>query len=162
MTTNTYHRWLVLFGPCTLHDSSVHPLSKRVLYDNGRLGSRVCRTLAAAHVKLKPFLCLLCVLGMFHQRHVVSEQQVGWPGVIVVEGEEASCESFVKTLRGWRWKHLAVRGEELVRVRDGFTVDEERRLPQPLQELGEKEGVSALAKRCREAGLEELFSTLLR
>lgn len=131
-------------------------------HGNGRLVSRVCGKIAAALVKLRSILCLPCILGILHQWRVFSDQQVGWPGVIVVEGEEASCESFVKTLRGWRWKHLAVRGEELVRVRDGFTVDEERRLPQPLQELGEKEGVSALAKRCREAGLEELFSTLLR
>ncbi|CAN0035536.1 unnamed protein product [Ectocarpus fasciculatus] len=42
---------------------------------------------------------------------------VGWPGVIVVEGEEGSCEDFVSTLRGWRWKHLAVRGEEKVESR---------------------------------------------
>lgn len=88
--------------------------------------------------------------------------QVGWPGVIVVEGEETSCEDFVKTLRGWRWKHLAVRGEETVRVPGGSTVDEERLLPRHFEELGEKEGVSALAQRCRDAGLGELFATLLR
>lgn len=82
--------------------------------------------------------------------------------MIVVEGEEASCEDFVCTLRGWRWKHLAVRGEETVRVPDGRTLDQERLLPLPLEELGEKDGVSALAKRCRETGLSELFSTLLR
>ncbi|CAM9696940.1 unnamed protein product [Ectocarpus sp. 13 AM-2016] len=88
--------------------------------------------------------------------------KVGWPGVIVVEGEEGSCEDFVSTLRGWRWKHLAVRGEEKVRVPNGRTLDQERRLPALLIELGEKEGVSVLAKHCREAGLGELFSTLLR
>eukprot|EP00752_Nemacystus_decipiens_P011745 g10422.t1 len=88
--------------------------------------------------------------------------KVGWPGVIVVEGEESNCEDFVSTLRGWRWKHLAVRGEEKNLLPDGTTLDQERRLPLPLEELGEKEGVSALAKRCREAGLGELFSTLLR
>lgn len=82
--------------------------------------------------------------------------------MIVVEGEEASCEEFVGTLRGWRWKHLAVRGEETVPIPDGRTVEQERLLPLPLEELGEKEGVSALAKRCREAGLGDLFSTLLR
>lgn len=85
--------------------------------------------------------------------------QVGWPGVIVVEGEETSCEKFVKILRGWRWKHLSVRGEENVQV---AVVDEARLLPRTFEELGEKEGVSALAKRCREAGLGELFDTLLR
>lgn len=88
--------------------------------------------------------------------------KVGWPGVIVVEGEEGSCEDFVCTLRGWRWKHLAVRGEETMTVPGGRTLDQERLLPLPLEELGEKDGVSALAKRCREAGLGELFSTLLR
>ncbi|CBN74926.1 conserved unknown protein [Ectocarpus siliculosus] len=88
--------------------------------------------------------------------------KVGWPGVIVVEGEEGSCEDFVSTLRGWRWKHLTVRGEEKVRVPNGRTLDQERRLPALLIELGEKEGVSVLAKHCREAGLGELFSTLLR
>ncbi|CAN0553146.1 unnamed protein product, partial [Ectocarpus sp. 8 AP-2014] len=69
---------------------------------------------------------------------------------------------FVSTLRGWRWKHLAVRGEEKVRVPSGRNLDQERRLPALLIELGEKEGVSVLAKHCREAGLGELFSTLLR
>eukprot|EP00903_Cladosiphon_okamuranus_P014881 g13780.t1 len=88
--------------------------------------------------------------------------KVGWPGVIVIEGEESSCEDFVGTLRGWRWKHLAVRGEEKVRLSGGRTLDQERLLPLPLEELGEREGVSALAARCREAGLGELFSTLLR
>lgn len=87
---------------------------------------------------------------------------MGWPGVIVVEGEESNCEEFVSTLRGWRWKHLAVRGEEKSLLPDGRTLDQERLLPLPLEELGEKEGVSALAKRCREGGLGELFSTLLR
>lgn len=88
--------------------------------------------------------------------------QVGWPGVIVVEGEETSCQDFVKTLRGWRWKHLSVRGEETIRILDAGSIDDARLLPLPLEELGEKEGVSALAKRCREAGLGELFATLLR
>lgn len=82
--------------------------------------------------------------------------------MIVVEGEDSSCEDFVKTLRGWRWKHLAVRGEDTAAVPAGRTLDEERKLPRPLEELGEKEGVSALAEKCREAGLGELFDTLLR
>lgn len=88
--------------------------------------------------------------------------QIGRPGVIVVEGDDEACEEFVKILRRWRWKHLAVRGEETVRLSSSETVDKKRLLPLPLEELGEKEGVSALAKRCKEAGLEQLFSTLLR
>lgn len=88
--------------------------------------------------------------------------QVGWPGVIVVEGEESACEEFVKTLRMWRWKHLAVRGEETSQVTEGRNLDQERVLPLPLEELAEKEGVSGLAQRCRAAGLADLFSTLLR
>lgn len=97
-----------------------------------------------------------------HTRTVPSPQ-IGWPGVIVVEGEEACCEEFVATLRRWRWKHLAVRGEETLPVPEGATVNDERRLPLPFAELGEKEGgVSAVAKRCRELGLGELFATLLR
>lgn len=82
--------------------------------------------------------------------------------MIVVEGEESSCEEFVSILRRWRWKHLAVRGEETLTVPKGATVNEERRLPLPFSELSEKEGVSAVAKRCRELGLGELFATLLR
>ena len=87
---------------------------------------------------------------------------MGWPGVIVIEGEEASCEEFVKMLRGWRWKHLAVRGEQTVPVPRERSLDDERLLPRPMEELGEKDGVSAIAARCRHAGLGELFETLLR
>lgn len=88
--------------------------------------------------------------------------QVGWPGVIVVEGEESACEEFVRELRTWRWQHLAVRGEETTRVPDGRTIDDERRLPGAMEELGEKDGVSKLAKICRNVGLGDLFSTFLR
>lgn len=87
---------------------------------------------------------------------------MGWPGVIVVEGEESACEEFVRTLRTWRWKHLAVRGEEVSQVAEGQTIDQLRVLPRLVEELGEKEGVSALAQRCKAAGLDALFATLIR
>lgn len=82
--------------------------------------------------------------------------------MIVVEGEASACEEFVKILRTWRWKHLAVRGEESFPVPAGRTIDDERRLPPAMEELGEKDGVSAVAQLCKDAGLGELFSTLLR
>lgn len=80
----------------------------------------------------------------------------------MVEGEESSCEEFVKILRTWRWKHLAVRGEETQHVPQGRTIDQERRLPPIMEELTEKDGVSAVANLCKTAGLGDLFATLLR
>ena len=87
--------------------------------------------------------------------------KIGWPGVILVEGEESGCRSFVDEIRRWRWQQLQVRGEEQVRIPHGDSLDGHRRLPSDFEELGEDE-MSALARNCREAGLEGLFLTCMK
>uniref|UniRef100_A0A7S3Y146 Small nuclear ribonucleoprotein Prp3 C-terminal domain-containing protein n=1 Tax=Heterosigma akashiwo TaxID=2829 RepID=A0A7S3Y146_HETAK len=100
--------------------------------------------------------------------------KIGWPGIIILEGEEEGCEEFIRQIRRWQWQHLVVRGEETVDL--PFTVpsqpelaeggpvglDSFRALPtKEFVELPETE-VSTLATICRDAGLEELFRTALK
>lgn len=38
--------------------------------------------------------------------------KIGYPGVLVLEGERAAVEEYVVLLRSLRWKAMAVRGEQ--------------------------------------------------
>ncbi|EJK50200.1 hypothetical protein THAOC_30860 [Thalassiosira oceanica] len=87
--------------------------------------------------------------------------KIGWPGVVLVEGEESSCQSFVDEIKRWRWQQLQVRGEEQIRIPRGDSLDDHRKLSPDFEELGEDE-MSALAQNCRVAGLEGLFLTCLK
>ena len=87
--------------------------------------------------------------------------KIGWPGVIVVEGPESGCQEYVSRLQHLRWKYLVVRGEMVERGAPGTDLDALRKLPRGFQELGQ-DGMSELARRCREAGLEQLFLTSMK
>jgi hypothetical protein len=96
--------------------------------------------------------------------------KIGWPGVIVVEGDELACQEYVRYLSGLRWKQLTVRGEEVIEiVVDDTTgvhtnedlIDGMRKFPKGMSEFGEKQ-MSEAATACREAGLEDLFKTAMK
>ena len=84
----------------------------------------------------------------------------GWPGIIIIEGEEADCMSYVEEIRTLRWQHLVVRGEQQIHVRDRDELERSRVLPSRMQDLGDD--MSIIAKQCKEAGLEELFLTSMK
>eukprot|EP00467_Chlorarachnion_reptans_P022716 CAMPEP_0114535602 /NCGR_PEP_ID=MMETSP0109-20121206/28516_1 /TAXON_ID=29199 /ORGANISM="Chlorarachnion reptans, Strain CCCM449" /LENGTH=573 /DNA_ID=CAMNT_0001719203 /DNA_START=45 /DNA_END=1767 /DNA_ORIENTATION=- len=87
--------------------------------------------------------------------------KIGWPGSIVVEGQEANLKEYVRSLKRLTWKHLAVRGEETVTGSPGQSVDDLRVLPKKMVEIGE-DGMSTFADHCKSAGLHDLFLTLIR
>ncbi len=83
--------------------------------------------------------------------------KIGWPGIILIEGDEFGCQRFVDEIKSMRWQHLSVRAEEQSEFPEGETdIDPYRKLPKRFEELGEDD-MSTLASRCREAGLEHLF-----
>lgn len=84
----------------------------------------------------------------------------GWPGIIIIEGEEADCISYVEEIRTLRWQHLVVRGEQHVPVKDRKELEKARSLPDKMQDLGDD--MSVIAKQCKETGLEELFLTSMK
>eukprot|EP01063_Lacrimia_lanifica_P006779 TRINITY_DN14273_c0_g1_i2.p1 TRINITY_DN14273_c0_g1~~TRINITY_DN14273_c0_g1_i2.p1 ORF type:complete len:256 (+),score=99.27 TRINITY_DN14273_c0_g1_i2:58-825(+) len=87
--------------------------------------------------------------------------KIGWPGIIICEGDEGACREYVTRLQAHRWKHFVVRGEEVVDVPPGGSVDDLRALGRGYIELGEDD-MKALAAMCKEAGLEELFMTCMK
>mmetsp|Transcript_19790 Transcript_19790/g.27820 ORF Transcript_19790/g.27820 Transcript_19790/m.27820 type:complete len:506 (+) Transcript_19790:39-1556(+) len=89
--------------------------------------------------------------------------KIGWPGIIIIEGEESKCDLFIHEIRRMRWQHLVVRGEEKVAIDEntGKTLDEMRCFPIKMVELGEDQ-MSELAELCLEAGLEALFKTSMK
>jgi len=80
---------------------------------------------------------------------------------VVVEGEEGQVAAYVRLLQTLRWKEIRVRGEERVVCREGEGMDDLRRLHRGFEELEARE-LSVLAQHMREAGLEELFGTLMK
>lgn len=87
--------------------------------------------------------------------------KIGWPGVILIEGDESNCLAFADEIKRWRWQHLSIRAEEQKEIQEGDTLDSHRQLPIKFKELGE-DGMSLLASNCREAGLERLFLTCMK
>ena len=95
------------------------------------------------------------------ERGLSGGSKIGWPGVIVVEGAEDQCKSYVRMLSSLRWKCLVVRGEESFPIENGQTVDDLRAFPPGFREFGASD-MSGLAAYCREHGLHELFMTVLK
>eukprot|EP00929_Paragymnodinium_shiwhaense_P031422 TRINITY_DN17606_c0_g1_i1.p1 TRINITY_DN17606_c0_g1~~TRINITY_DN17606_c0_g1_i1.p1 ORF type:complete len:243 (+),score=54.87 TRINITY_DN17606_c0_g1_i1:626-1354(+) len=87
--------------------------------------------------------------------------KIGWPGLIVVEGDEQDVQAYVEALSRLRWKHFVVRGEQILEAPEGQGVDDLRAMPIGFEEFG-TEGMSEFATRCRQYGLEELFLISLK
>jgi hypothetical protein len=87
--------------------------------------------------------------------------KIGWPGIIIFEGLESSCQAVVHEIKTWRWQHLSIRVEETKQIPEGEIADEYRRLPKKFTELGEDD-MSVLAQYCRDAGLENMFLQCLK
>ncbi|KAF4737799.1 hypothetical protein FOZ63_029946 [Perkinsus olseni] len=86
----------------------------------------------------------------------------GYPGVIILEGDEQDCAEYVNLINRLRWMYLAVRGEEQIPVPEGKIVDDIRAFPKDeFIEYGPDQ-MSDIAARCREYGLEELFLTCMK
>ena len=82
--------------------------------------------------------------------------KIGWPGLILVEGDDANCRAYVESLQRLRWKHFVVRGEQTVEGAPHESIDALRALPRGFAEFGASE-MSEFAAYCRSAGLEALF-----
>ncbi|GAB5358537.1 hypothetical protein AAMO2058_000466800 [Amorphochlora amoebiformis] len=87
--------------------------------------------------------------------------KIGWPGAIIVEGEESKVQAYVDALKKLRWKHLAVRGEEIVKGSPGQSLDSLRAFPKSFKELKEDQ-MHEFASECKSAGLETLFLTFIK
>lgn len=86
----------------------------------------------------------------------------GWPGLVILEGEESACIEFIETIRKWRWQYLTVRGEQQIEIPAGEDLDDHRGFANKgsFVELGEN--MSEFAAKCRESGLVDLFKTCMK
>ncbi|CAJ1360341.1 unnamed protein product [Effrenium voratum] len=87
--------------------------------------------------------------------------KVGWPGVIIVEGDERNVAAYVDALSRLRWKHFVVRGEQMIDAAPGVCLDSLRVLPTPLREYP-PDAMSEFSAHCRNLGVEELFLAALK
>lgn len=104
--------------------------------------------------------------------------KVGWPGVVIVEGEQEAVREFWSRLQNLRWKRFVVRAEEVVRVRPVrggektrvcfrtwdeamSEMDKIRAFMDGFLEIPPTMGLGAAAERCRAVGLESLFLTTM-
>ena len=79
----------------------------------------------------------------------------GAAGCADVDPNVRSC------LQRLRWQQMVVRGEQVEECPPGVGVDGLRRLHHGFEEL-DTNGMSELAERCRQAGLESLFLTSMK
>ncbi|KAF4686528.1 hypothetical protein FOZ63_008664, partial [Perkinsus olseni] len=87
--------------------------------------------------------------------------KIGFPGCIVVEGDERDVTDYVNMVSKLNWRYMAVRGDEQIPIPPGKELDDLRKLPIEFHEYG-KDEFNAVAERCREAGLEDLFLTCMQ
>eukprot|EP00039_Didymoeca_costata_P012799 m.186058 g.186058 ORF g.186058 m.186058 type:complete len:154 (+) comp15586_c0_seq7:518-979(+) len=84
--------------------------------------------------------------------------KTGYPGIIIVEGDERNCIEFCRRLKNLRWKALLVKGEEREEIGEGTVEDLRKIQRKSVLEVGE-DGMSFLAEQCKSIGLEDLFLT---
>jgi Protein of unknown function (DUF1115) len=84
--------------------------------------------------------------------------KIGWPGLLIIEGDEQDCNQFYNEIRPWSWQYLVVRGEQQEVVPRGKSMESVRRFAN----FTEVEDMSVVAEHCREVGLEALFRTSMK
>lgn len=85
-----------------------------------------------------------------------SVAKIGWPGLIIVEGEEQKVRDFTSALKRQKWQFFAQRAEQILEVSPGTQLDELRKLPLGFEEFDEN-SMSEFAEACKDYGAEDLF-----
>jgi hypothetical protein len=112
--------------------------------------------------------------------------KVGYPGIVVIEGDKLDVMDFVNRVQRLRWKHMVVRGEEIERLFPDagaeadargraenapsptyISEDSARRLVNaqrkfPPSFLGELGDTSEAGSICEQCGAHELFLTSMK
>ena len=84
----------------------------------------------------------------------------GYPGVCVVEGSSHQVEEFVSWMKQIWIGRVAVRGEVSIQLDDSTSLEDIRKLPTELKDLGEGKNLpnmGVLGSVCRDAQLEDEF-----
>eukprot|EP00956_Cyclotella_meneghiniana_P031937 scaffold85715_cov50-Cyclotella_meneghiniana.AAC.1 len=131
-------------SPTSSHNQTTIPIGRRAIYSHHIIANSKRKDLAS----------------LAHNYKLGGYVKIGWPGIILFEGDETSVQTVVDEIKTWRWQHLSVRVEESFDVNIG-TIDSYRKLPKTFVELGEND-MSLLAQYCREAGLEYMFLQCLK
>jgi hypothetical protein len=84
--------------------------------------------------------------------------KIGWPGLVIIEGDGLSCQQFYDRIRRWQWQYLVLRGEMREELSANEQVDSRRKFSSFL----EVDDMSLVAAHCREVGLESLFLTSMK
>jgi hypothetical protein len=95
---------------------------------------------------------------LFRELDLTGFVRVGWPGLILIEGVEGSCESFYNTIKRWSWQYLVVRGE----MQEPALLDAAGLIPRLLPPYMEVNDLSVISQHCQSVGLEALFRTLMK
>lgn len=91
--------------------------------------------------------------------------KIGWPGIIIIEGPEESCQDFYEDIKVWAWKYLVVRGEQQETVTDKVAGNDVSSALDSLRRFSsfvEVSDMKIVAEHCREVGLEALFRTSMK
>ncbi|KAF4678034.1 hypothetical protein FOL47_006986 [Perkinsus chesapeaki] len=83
------------------------------------------------------------------------------PNFIIIEGEESLCADYVNRVTRYV-RMVTVRGEEQIPVPAGKTLNDMRALPIEFTQYKVDEVSEIAERRCRDAGLEELFMTSMK
>lgn len=87
--------------------------------------------------------------------------KIGWPGIIILEGVEADCDGFTGEIKGMKWQHLNVRGEQHTEFDSLEILEGARVFSCQFVELDQHE-MSTLATLCQERGLASLFKSCMK
>ena len=101
------------------------------------------------------------VADLASQNNLGGFVKIGWPGIILIEGNEVDCIMYVEEIKKLRWQYLVVRGEQQVELESESQLNQKRKLPNVFRELAENQ-MSDLATLCKDSGLEDLFLTSMK